>query len=170
MSCKRLQNVDDLLLSGGRGIEFASHLCEPSVDLSEPSVDLGEALVNVAAEVDEVLPKGVEARRRGLPKIAQLTADRGDVAISSTGEHSCGCSLSLTCLNAPSPIAHLMLERAHPRLEIPSLHESSVPPSVSSEITSFAPRLIAKLHSWLFRRVIHDPGCYFAGGAPARAR
>ena len=72
----RLQNVDDLLLSGGRRIELASHLCEPSFDLSEPWVDLGEALVNVAAEVDEVLPKALKLavvacrKSRSSPRIA----------------------------------------------------------------------------------------------------
>ena len=69
---------DPLLACSGR-VKLAPHL-------DEPAINLPEALIDVTAEIDEVLSKSVETRRRGVTKITKLGADLGDVAVGRTGE------------------------------------------------------------------------------------
>ena len=137
---KRVQKVNDLLLSGGRRVEFAAHLREPSVDM--------------IAEVDRVFSKRVEAGCCRLPEIAEVTSDRADVAIGGTGQHSRGSSVALACLHAPGQAAYLMLESRYPRFEIPRLHALTLPAPVDGEAevsASCSGREVAfraLLHAW----------------------
>ena len=75
---KRMQEVNDLLLPGRRGVEFAAHLREPSVDMI---AEVGEFI----AEVDKVFAKRVEAGGCRLPEIAEVASDRADVSVGGTG-------------------------------------------------------------------------------------
>src|SRR5689334_11852597 len=112
---ERVQKVDDLLLSGGSRVELAAHLCEAAVELI---AEAGE----IFAQINEIFSKRVEAGRRRLPKIAEFTPDLTDVSIGGTGQHTCRRGIALAGPEAPGQVAHLMLESAHPRFEIPSLH------------------------------------------------
>jgi len=58
---ERLQKASDLLLAGGRSIELAA--------------DLGEPSVGMIAEVDEIVSKSVEAGRRRMAKVAEFSPD-----------------------------------------------------------------------------------------------
>ncbi|MCH9700482.1 MAG: hypothetical protein K0U76_03695 [Actinomycetia bacterium] len=110
-----MEKVNDLLLAGRSGIELSAHLGEPLIELLEFTVDM-------LAKVDEILLHGVEARRRGLAKIAQLTADLADVAICGTGQHPGGSCVLPIGRNLPSKLAHLVFKGGDARLEIVGLH------------------------------------------------
>jgi hypothetical protein len=154
---KRVQKVNDLLLSGGRRVEFAAHLREPSVDM--------------IAEVDKVFSKRVEAGCCRLSEIAEVTSDRADVPIGGTGQHSCGSRVALACLHARRQVAYLMLESGYPRFEIPRLHALTLPAPVSGESRSFRPRAPAlKLPSGYCCAGGHDRGCNLARSAPSSHR
>lgn len=87
---QRLDQFHNPLLSSSGSIKSAAHLGEPAVNLLEPAVNLLEFAIDVTPQIDEVLPKGVEARRRRTTKIADLASYLGDVAVGRAGQHS-GC-------------------------------------------------------------------------------
>jgi hypothetical protein len=99
----RLKKVNDLPLSGGCGVEFASHLGEAVVDVL---VERPE----VRSKVNEVLSEGVEACRRGLAELAEIVAKSVDIAVGSSCEHPSGRSVLLGCLYSPGQVAHLVLK------------------------------------------------------------
>jgi len=80
---ERVQQGDDLLLAGRRGVEFASHLDEAVVYLSETAVHL-------LPEIGQVLAHGVEAGGGGLAEVPDLGADLGDVAVGAAGQDAGG--------------------------------------------------------------------------------
>ena len=63
----RLKKVDDLLLSGGRGVKFAAHFGESLVDVL---LECSE----VRSEINKVLSERVEACRCGLAELAEIVA------------------------------------------------------------------------------------------------
>ena len=76
ISDDRLKKADNLLLPGRHNVELPTRL--------------GEAVVDMSAEVDEVLPKGVETCGRGSAEVADFAAELADVAVGGPGEHSSG--------------------------------------------------------------------------------
>jgi len=64
----RLQEVNNLLLSGGRGVERAAYRDETVVHACEPVIDM-------LSEIDEILPKGIEASRGCSAEICYLTPE-----------------------------------------------------------------------------------------------
>ena len=92
----RLKKVDDLPLSGGRGVEFAAHL--------------RESLVDVRSKVNKVLSERVEACHCGLAELAEIVAKSADVAVGGASEYPGGRSVLLACLYLPGKVAHLVLK------------------------------------------------------------
>lgn len=113
----RLKKVNDLLLSGGCGVEFAAHLGEsladmllkcPDMLLEDPEV---RSKVNeVRSKVNEVVSEGVEACRCGLAELAEIVAKSADVAVGGACEYPSGRSVLLACLYPPGQVAHLVLK------------------------------------------------------------
>ncbi len=113
----RLKKVNDLLLSGGCGVEFAAHLDESLVDmlLERPEIALECAEIlfecaEVRSEVNEVLPEGIEARRCGLAELAEVIAKSADVAVGGSCEYTSGRSVLLAYLYSPGQVTHLVLK------------------------------------------------------------
>lgn len=65
------EQVDYLLPPDGGGVELATHLGEPSVDVV---AEVNEIL----SEFDEIVARGVETRRHGLTEVAELAAELGN--------------------------------------------------------------------------------------------
>ncbi len=99
----RLKKANDLLLSGGCGVEFAAHLGESLVDMLLEGPE-------VRSKVNEVLSEGVEACRCGLAELAEIVAKSADVAVGGSCEYPSGCSVLLACLYPPGQVAHLVLK------------------------------------------------------------
>jgi hypothetical protein len=99
----RLKKVNDLLLSGGCDVEFAAHLGESLIDMLLERAE-------IRTQVHEVLPKGIEACRRGLAELAEIVAESADIAVGGSCEHTSGRSILLAHLYAPGQVAHLVLE------------------------------------------------------------
>jgi hypothetical protein len=95
----RLKEVGDLPLAGRRRIKLAAHLSEPLIDM--------------LAEVDEVLPKRIEARRGGLTELSKLAPKLTDVTIGGSGENARGRRIPLTPLYSARQVAHLAFQSAH---------------------------------------------------------
>ena len=89
-----VEKVNDLLLSGGRGVEFAAHL--------------RESLVDVRSKVNKVLSERVEACDCGLAELAEIVAKSADVAVGGASEYPGGRSVLLACLYLPGKVAHLV--------------------------------------------------------------
>jgi len=111
----RLKKVNDLLLSGGRGVEFAAHLRESLVDVL---VECSE----FRSEVNKVLSERVEARRGGQAELAEIVAKSADVAVGGSREYPSGRSIVLACLYPPGQVAHLLLKGSDARFEISRIH------------------------------------------------
>jgi len=99
----RPEKANDLLLSGGCGVEFAAHLGESLVDILLEGPE-------VRSKVNEVLPEGVEACRRGLAELAEIVAKSADVAVGGSCEYPSGRGVLLACLYPPGQVAHLVLK------------------------------------------------------------
>ena len=103
----RLKKVNDLVLSGGCGVEFAAHLGESLVDVL---LECSE----VRSKIDEVLSEGVEACRCGLAELAEIVAKSADVAVGGAREYPSGRSVLPVCLYLPGKVAHLVLKGSDP--------------------------------------------------------
>ena len=112
----RLKKVNDLVLSGGCGVEFAAHLGESLVDVL---LECSE----VRSKIDEVLSEGVEACRCGLAELAEIVAKSADVAVGGSREYRSGRSVLLACLYPPGQVAHLVLKGSDAWFEISGIHE-----------------------------------------------
>lgn len=109
-----VQQVDDLLLAGGSGVEFAAHL--------------GEPVLYPVAEVGEVLAGRVEAGRGGLAEVPDLAANLANVAVGPAGQHASGCRVLLAVADAISELPDLGFQRGHTRFQVIRLsHVNSVP-------------------------------------------
>ena len=113
----RLNKVNDLLLSGGRGVEFAAHLDESLVDMllegAEIRLECAEILLECAevrSEVNEVLSDGIEACRCGLAELAEIVAESADVVVGGSCEYTSGRSVLLAYLYSPGQVTHLAFE------------------------------------------------------------
>lgn len=111
----RLKKVDDLPLSGGRGVEFAAHLRESLVDVL---LECSE----VRSEINKVLSERVKACRCGLAELAEIVAKSADVAVGGSREYPSGRSILLACLYPPGQVAHLLLKGSYARFEISRIH------------------------------------------------
>ena len=105
----RLKKVNDLLLSGGCGVEFAAHL--------------RESLVDVRSKVNKVLSERVEACHCGLAELAKIVAKSADVAVGGSCKYPSGRSVLLACLYSPGQVAYLVLKGSDAWLEISGIHE-----------------------------------------------
>lgn len=99
----RPKKANDLLVSGGCGVEFAAHLGESLVDMLLEGPE-------VRSKVNEVLSEGVEACRCGLAELAEIVAKSADVAVGGSCEYPSGRSVLLACLYPPGQVAHLVLK------------------------------------------------------------
>ena len=114
---QRRDEFDDPLLTCCGGVQFAAHLSEPAINLIEPAINLLEAPIDVATQIDEVLSKSGETRRRGVSKIADLGSDLRDVAVGRTGEQPGRRGVLFGCLEPPLDITEIIL-----------IHGQSLPP------------------------------------------
>lgn len=120
---QRLDEVDDVLLARGGGVEFPAHFDEAAVNLLETLIDMIETLIDLIetlidlletpidmiAQVDEVLPESVETRSRCLAEVADLGSDLADVAVGRTGEHP-GCrGILLDGAESPADVAEIIV-------------------------------------------------------------
>jgi hypothetical protein len=108
----RLKKVDDLLLSGGCGVEFTAHLGESLVDILLECAEIVLECAEVGSEVNEVLPEGIEACRCGLAELAEIVAKSADVAVGGSCEYTSGRSVLLAYLYSPGQVTHLVLKSA----------------------------------------------------------
>lgn len=127
---QRLDEFDDPLLPGYGRVQPAAHLDEPAINPVEAPIDVLEAPINlleapihlveapinllestidVTAQINEVLSEGVEARRRGIAKIADLGPDFGHVAVGRAGENPRRCGVLFSGLEPPLDIAEIVL-------------------------------------------------------------
>ena len=112
----RLKKVNDLLLSGGGGVEFAAHLGESLVDVPLECPE-------VRSKVDKVLSERVEACHCGLAELTEIVAKSADVAVGGASEYPGGRSVLLACLYLPGEVTHLMLKGSDAWFEISRIHE-----------------------------------------------
>jgi hypothetical protein len=131
-----LEDVDDLLLACGCGIEFAAHLDKPVVHLVEALVDLGEALVDPGAQIDHVFSQGIEARRSGVAKVAKLAAELCYVAISGAGEDAGRRSILLACPYPPVELMPTRFRRLHASFKAVRFHADE-PTAHAEEVQTF---------------------------------
>src|SRR6516164_5504635 len=102
----RLKKVNDLLLSGGRGVEFAAHLDESLVDMllegAEIRLECAEILLECAevrSEVNEVLSDGIELAAvawRNSRRSSRNPLTSWSAAPASTRAAAASCSLTCT--------------------------------------------------------------------------
>ena len=111
----RLKKVNDLLLSGGCGVEFAAHLGESLVDVPFECPE-------VRSKVDKVLSERVEACHCGLAELTEIVVKSADVAVGGAGEYPGGRSVLLACLYLPGEVTHLMLKGSDAWLNL-RIHE-----------------------------------------------
>lgn len=112
---QRLDKVDDLLLTGCCGVEFAAHFGEALIDV-RPKVD------EVGSEIHEVFAEGVEADRSRLPKVAEFVVECGHVAVGGSGEDASGSCVLLTCSYSPGQVVHLSFQSGDACFKVPRLH------------------------------------------------
>ncbi len=106
----RLKKVNDLLLSGGCGVEFAAHLGESLADMLLKRPEMLLEGPEVRSKVNEVVSEGVEACRCALAELAEIVAKSADVAVGGSCEYPSGRSVLLACLYPPGQVAHLVLK------------------------------------------------------------
>lgn len=92
-----------MLLTGRRGIEFAPHFGEASIDVCT-KVD------EFSAKVDEVGTERIEAGRSRLPKVAEFVVECGHVAVRGSGEHTSGSCVLFTCSYSSGQVVHLSFQ------------------------------------------------------------
>jgi hypothetical protein len=112
----RLKKDNDLLLSGGCGVEFAAHLRESLVDVPLECPE-------VRPKVNEVLSERVEACHCGLPELAKIVAKSADVAVCGSCKYPSGRGVLVASLYSPGQVAYLVLKCSDACFEISRIHE-----------------------------------------------
>jgi hypothetical protein len=113
---QRLNELNDLPLACGGGVEAAANLDKSPIYLGKPPVD-------VCAKVAKVLPKSIETGHGGLTKVADLGTDFRHVAVCGAGEHTGSGGVLLARSYSPIKLAHLGFQSGDACLEVLRLHE-----------------------------------------------
>lgn len=119
---ERMKKIDDLLLAGSCTVELPPHLGEAAIDLCEGLIDLLETSVPIGAEVDEIFPQCVEARRGSLAEVQDLATNLTDIAVRGSGEHARRRRILLADPHSAPQVAYLAFECLDARFQVPRFH------------------------------------------------